>query len=933
MTRAKTPAPDDARLPLVNVLTYSAAALPVAALTIAVLVYLPPYFAGHLAVPAALIGTVWMAIRLIDIPVDVGLALAIDATRTPIGRYRVWMILGAPLLSLALYKLFMAPHGFGAGFLVFWLLTLYLAWSIVSLAGSAWGATLATRYDERSRLFGIQTAMGVGATLLVLLIPILGRQVHADDAASIRAMGWFLVVLAPLAIGVTVAFTPERTARDRRPAIRGLALREIWFVLSKPDLLRLFLAQVCLTLGPGWMSGLYIFFFTQQHGYTVQEASLLLALYVVAGVPGALGAAALSRRISKHRTLVLATTGFSLGLFSILIVPKGDVLAAMAPMLWLGAMAASFGLMIQAMLADVGDEVRLRQGRERISLIYALNGLAQKIAAALSIGVSYPLLAAIGFRPAEGAVNSPAAIDHLTWAFIAGPIVFVMLGGACVLGWRLDARRQAEIRQALEAPRGETTSPAAGLPPLVGGLDDDARQVEREKGRRQEGFFRAIPRRAFEEPVIAGRTLIWNYVLVSDPAGVRRVLVENAANYPKTRMDLAFFAALFGGGLLGLEGEDWRRHRRIMAPAFDPRSVGAYGPAMASTVQAFLERWDVLPDAAPIDMAAEMTLLTLEVISRTVFSADGMELMGMIRQMLLRGMQAAAAANILDLLPVIGPWRMASRAKALAKAAEPLDAAIEALLERRRALGAEGPVDLISRLLAARDAETGGRLTGKEIRDEIVTIYLAGHETTASTLSWTWYVLAQRPAHLALMQAEIDEALGSRPPSPDDLPRLGGVRRVVEEAMRLYPAAPSLSTRRALADDEVCGVRVRKGAAVNILPWVLHRHRRLWDDPEAFDPDRFSAERSADRPRFAYLPFGAGPRVCIGQVLAMNEAILALAALAQRYSARLAPGAQVTPSANVTLQFRHGLPMILERRRRQAPAAGPREAAPLSASG
>jgi Na+/melibiose symporter-like transporter len=199
------------------------------------------------------------------------------------------------------------------------------------------------------------------------------------------------------------------------------------------------------------MSGLYMFFFTQQHGYTVQQASLLLALYVIAGVPGALGAAALSRRISKHRTLMVATTGFSLGLFTILIVPKGNLPAAIAPMLWAGATAASFGLMIQAMLADVGDEVRLDQGKERISLIYALNGLAQKLAAAFSIGLSYPLLAALGFNPAEGAVNGPAAIDHLAWAFIAGPIVFVMLGGACVLGWRLDARRQAEIRQALEA--------------------------------------------------------------------------------------------------------------------------------------------------------------------------------------------------------------------------------------------------------------------------------------------------------------------------------------------------------------------------------------------------------------------------------------------------------------------------------------------------
>jgi GPH family glycoside/pentoside/hexuronide:cation symporter len=438
-------------LPLINILTFSAANLPLAALSVAVFVYLPPYFAGHLAVPAAVIGTVWMVVRLADIPVDVGLALAIDRTRTPIGRYRFWLVLGAPLLSLAIYKLYTAPPHFGAGFLLIWLLVYYLATSIVGLASNAWGATLATRYDERSLLFGVQTAMGVAAALTVLLIPILGKRLLGDDAHSVRAMGWFMIALTPAAIAVTTLLTPERITSDYHPPSRGVALKEVWAVLSKPDLLRLFLSQVCLTLGPGWMSGLYIFFFTQQHGYTVQQASILLALYVVAGVPGALGAAALSRRIGKHRTLMIATTAFSLGLFSVLVIPKGNVPLALGPMAFCGAMAASFGLMIQAMLADVGDEVRLDQGKERIALIYALNGLAQKIAAALSIGISYPLLAVLGFNPAEGAVNTPAAIDHLTWAFIAGPIVFVMLGGACVLGWRLDARRQGEIRSALEA--------------------------------------------------------------------------------------------------------------------------------------------------------------------------------------------------------------------------------------------------------------------------------------------------------------------------------------------------------------------------------------------------------------------------------------------------------------------------------------------------
>ena len=418
----------------------------------------------------------------------------------------------------------------------------------------------------------------------------------------------------------------------------------------------------------------------------------------------------------------------------------------------------------------------------------------------------------------------------------------------------------------------------------------------------------------FEMPILSGRTLFGRYVIVSDPVGVRQVLVENAANYPKTAFGLRFFAALFGGGLLGIGGETWRRHRRVMAPAFDPRSVAAYGPAITATAEAFLERWAALPDGAPIDMAKEMEVLTLRVISRTVFSTDGDEIIDLISGALRRGLEAAARANILDILPVIGDVRMRSRERRLAVASGPLDAAVARLVSEREANLATAPADLLTRLAAAKDNEGGGGLTAKEIRDEIITIFMAGHETTANTLSWIWYLLAQHPAEAARLHVELDAVLAGRTPVQDDLPRLAQTRRVVEESMRLYPAAPGLSSRQALADDEVCGHKIQKGVSVSVLPWVLHRHRRLWDAPERFDPDRFSPERSAGRPRFAYLPFGAGPRVCIGQILAMNETILLLAALAQAYAPRLAPDARVVPKANVTLQMRHGLKMILERR-------------------
>ncbi len=442
--RSPSPGP----LSLGRILTFSVANLPIAALSIAVFVYLPPYFAGHLGVGMATVGGVWMLVRLIDIPIDVILALMMDRTRTAFGRYRFWMLLGAPILMIALYKLFMAPHGFPASYLILWLLVMYLGNSIVYLSTSAWGATLATLYHERSRLFGMITAVGVVGALMVLLIPILGQSLGRSNAQSVQTMGWFLIGLIPLAVGVAAWRTPERLVP--KPPKQAFQFSD-YLVLLKPDLLRLFLAQMALTLGPGWMSALYLFFFTDSRGFTVQQASILLAVYILSGIPGALGTAALARRIGKHHTLMVTTTAFSLGLFAILITPKANLVASLPTMIWAGAMASGFGLMIQAMLADIGDEVRLTQGKERISLLYAVNALASKIAAAFSIGLTFPLLQRLGYNPAEGAVNSPAAIGHLTLAFIAGPIVFVMLGGACVIGWRLDAKAQHEIRGALDA--------------------------------------------------------------------------------------------------------------------------------------------------------------------------------------------------------------------------------------------------------------------------------------------------------------------------------------------------------------------------------------------------------------------------------------------------------------------------------------------------
>ncbi len=428
-------------------LSFSTLALPLGALAVAVSVYIPPFFASQLGVNLTSIGLAFFIVRMLDLGVDPVLGLVMDRTRTRIGRYRLWVLIGGPILMAAVYALFEAPNGIGLGYLVVWLLVFYLGNSILSLGHSAWAATLATEYHQRSRVFGILAAAGVVGAMSVLLIPIGAAHVGLSEGEGVRAMGWFIFALIPVVVILVALRTPERVVPTPH---EHFAFKDYLSLITKPDLLRLFLAQMALTLGPGWMSALYMFFFTDSRGFSVEQASALLLVYVVAGIVGAPLTARLAMRFSKHRTLMVTTTAYSLGLCTVMFLPKGSMAAGVPMMFWQGFMAAGFDLMIRAMLADVADEVRLEQGQERLSLIYALNALANKIASAFAIVLTFRLLAQIGFNAADGAVNSDAAIRGLELAFIAGPIVFVMLGGACVVGWKLDAAKHAAIREELE---------------------------------------------------------------------------------------------------------------------------------------------------------------------------------------------------------------------------------------------------------------------------------------------------------------------------------------------------------------------------------------------------------------------------------------------------------------------------------------------------
>jgi cytochrome P450 len=417
---------------------------------------------------------------------------------------------------------------------------------------------------------------------------------------------------------------------------------------------------------------------------------------------------------------------------------------------------------------------------------------------------------------------------------------------------------------------------------------------------------------AYSAEIIERRMLWKRTFLVNDPGAVKHVLLDNAANYHKTEIARRLLEPGLGRGLLTSEGDTCRAHRRIMAPAFDHRSIVGYSPVMTEIAERLLADWDALPAGAEVDVAAAMMHATLHIISRTMFSSDSDNIVDVVERGVGR-YQAEVRPNLLDLLE-LPLWlsRVPFRRRPEDIFIE-FHRTIDRLLAAREGAREGRPKDLLTRLIAARDEVTGGGMTAQEVRNQVVTIFMAGHETTAVALTWTWYLLSQHPAVEEKLDRELRAALGGRTPTHADLAKLPYARMVLEESMRLYPPAHTLS-RTAMAEDELLGRRVAKGSQVLIVPWLLHRNPKLWERPERFDPERFAPARAAARHRFAYIPFGAGPRICIGAAFAMAEAMLLLAALAQRYRLRLKPGFPVEPQGLITLRARHGMRMILERR-------------------
>jgi cytochrome P450 len=393
-------------------------------------------------------------------------------------------------------------------------------------------------------------------------------------------------------------------------------------------------------------------------------------------------------------------------------------------------------------------------------------------------------------------------------------------------------------------------------------------------------------------------------LFINHPELIEDVLVNNAKKYHKGRI-LQANKYLFGEGLLTSEGDFWLRQRRLAQPAFHRARVSAYAATMAEYAEQMLATWH---SGEERDIHEEMMQLALRIVGKTLFDADVTKDAKEVGETLDILLQIAANFGRTILVPIWVPTPRNIRAKLGIKR---LEKVIYRIIAERRASGHDAG-DLLSILLQAQD-EDGSHMNDGQLRDETITLFLAGHETTANTLSWTWWLLAQNPAVEKKFHEELDGVLGGRVPTLDDLPKLNYLSHVLTESLRLYPTAWGMA-RLAAEEHEIAGYPVPVGYGVAFAQWVVHRDARWFDAPLEFRPERWENGLAKQLPRFAYFPFGGGPRQCIGNTFALMEASVVLATVGRKYRFTLVPDHKVTPLASITLRPRDGIRVTLESR-------------------
>jgi len=419
--------------------------------------------------------------------------------------------------------------------------------------------------------------------------------------------------------------------------------------------------------------------------------------------------------------------------------------------------------------------------------------------------------------------------------------------------------------------------------------------------------------------------------LVVQPDHVKHILVNNKANYCKG-IGMAKLKLMLGRGLFTSEGELWQRQRRLMQPPFTAKGVTQYADDMTAEAEAMLTRWhpgrediqqmavgmtdaagtmmDAWRPGAAIDVSAEMLRLALNVIGKTMLGINVEEYAVDTAQAFTYALEfiVGRTVTIVD-VPLFVPTPENRRFKA---ALHTLDTLIYRIIEERRAQ-TDGQADLLTMLINARDGETGQGMSRQQLRDEVMTIFFAGHETTALSLTWLWYLLSQHSEAEAKVHAELEAVLGGRTPTLADVPNLKYTRMVIDEALRLYPPA-AIFVRDAIQDDEIGGYHIPAGSMMVLSPFLTQRHPEFWEKPETFEPERFDPARAEKRHHYAYFPFGGGQRTCIGNHFTLLENTLVVATVAQRYRLALAPGQSVEPKFLGTLRPARRVQMILHPR-------------------
>lgn len=462
---AISPTAAGGRLPLPRLLAFSTGSIPVYIMAILVGVYLPKFYAGHIGLTLLALGGVMATVRLTDLGFDLALGWLMDKTNTRFGRYRPWYAAGVPIFAFATYQLFNPPAGAGTAYLFTWLIVIYIGYSMLALAHASWAARLASSYNERSRLFGWMQSLAVLGTAGILALPLLSHgRINPAVSTTMGAVGWVVIGIALAVAPLTLLSAREPVAADIKK--ERTTVQDYLAVITTPSMYRLIFAELCLVLGPGVTGPIYLFFFHDAKGFAFTVVNLLLIPYMSAGLFGAPFWAKVAQKLGKPRTVQLACVCYAVAQTILMAIPAKLFWPTFVGMFAVGFCASAFIFLLQAMAADVGDEIRLSTGKERQGVLYAFLTMVQKFGTSMTVSIIFPILAAVGYNAKETAVNTPSAIHGLEMCYLFAPVILVAVGGLLLIAYKLTPQRHAQIRAELEAL--EAVSVAGAEVSLVG---------------------------------------------------------------------------------------------------------------------------------------------------------------------------------------------------------------------------------------------------------------------------------------------------------------------------------------------------------------------------------------------------------------------------------------------------------------------------------